>query len=118
MKSDIHPNYKMVTFKCACGAAYTAGSTIKDSEFKTEICSNCHPFYTGKQKLIDSSGRVDKFIAKMKKAQEFAEQNVKTVKKGKEKIIAKVTAEAAKKKEAEKPKKEVKNAPKNLSETE
>ncbi|MBI2634340.1 50S ribosomal protein L31 [Candidatus Peregrinibacteria bacterium] len=78
MKKDIHPTYQIVTFTCACGASYIAGSTIKQ-DFKTEICSNCHPFYTGKQKLIDTSGRVDKFVARMKKAQELAEKKVKKV---------------------------------------
>lgn len=67
MKKDIHPKYYDITFTCACGAKYVAGSTIKE-DYKTEICSNCHPFFTGKQKLIDTSGRVDKFMAKMKKA--------------------------------------------------
>ncbi len=79
MKKDLHPAYKDVTFSCACGATFVAGSTIKDEEFKTEICSACHPFYTGKQKLVDSSGRVDKFMAKMKKAQDLAEKKVKKV---------------------------------------
>lgn len=69
MKDNTHPKYHQITFKCACGASYTAGSTM-DKDFSTEICSNCHPFFTGKQKLIDSSGRVDKFMAKRKKAEE------------------------------------------------
>ncbi|MDA1060854.1 MAG: 50S ribosomal protein L31 [bacterium] len=76
MKTDIHPKYEEIKFTCACGATFLAGSTI-DKDFKTEICSSCHPFYTGKQKLIDTSGRVDKFMAKMKKAQAVAEKNVK-----------------------------------------
>lgn len=82
MKSDIHPKYQTITFACACGSKYTAGSTM-ENDFHTEICSNCHPFYTGKQKLIDTSGRVDKFVARMKKAQAAAEKKVKKVKKGK-----------------------------------
>ena len=86
MKKKIHPQYQDITFSCACGAKFVAGSTIKD-EFKTEICSQCHPFYTGKQKLIDSSGRVDKFMEKMKKAQKIAETKVKKVgKKGSKKV--------------------------------
>ncbi len=64
MKKDIHPKYypeaKVV---CACGNAFTTGSTLK--ELKVEICSACHPFYTGKQKLIDSARRVEKFQAKI-----------------------------------------------------
>lgn len=94
MKTDIHPKYQTITFNCACGASYVAGSTIEEN-FSTELCSNCHPFYTGKQKLIDTSGRVDKFMAKMKKAQEIAEKNVKKVKKGRGAKVAKETAEAS-----------------------
>ena len=97
MKTDIHPKYQEITFSCACGAKFVAGSTI-EKEFKTEICSNCHPFYTGKQKLIDSSGRVDKFRAKMKKAQEKAEKNVKKVKKGEEEEAAKESTEQSRSK--------------------
>lgn len=78
MKNDTHPKYQDITFVCACGAKFTAGSTM-EKDFQTEICSKCHPFYTGKQKLVDSSGRVDKFMAKMKKAQAKAEKNVKKV---------------------------------------
>lgn len=79
MKTDIHPAYQTVTFTCACGATFVAGSTLKNDSFNTEICSQCHPFYTGKQKLIDSSGRVDKFMEKMKKAQAHKEKQVKIV---------------------------------------
>jgi large subunit ribosomal protein L31 len=78
MKDGIHPKYQKIKFTCACGAVFEAGSTI-DKEFRTELCSNCHPFFTGKQKLVDTSGRVDKFYAKVKKAQEQAEKNVKKV---------------------------------------
>ena len=74
MKAEIHPNYHQITFKCACGAKYPAGSTIKNDEFQTEICSACHPFFTGKQKLLDTSGRVDKFRAKTKAAEEYAKK--------------------------------------------
>ncbi|MBE7092022.1 MAG: 50S ribosomal protein L31 [Clostridia bacterium] len=59
MKQGIHPDYKKVTVKCACGETFETGS-VKDS-LSVEICSKCHPFYTGKQKLVDSAGRVDKF---------------------------------------------------------
>jgi len=59
MKADIHPKYHKVTVHCACGNQWETGST-KD-ELRIEICSNCHPFFTGKQKLIDSAGRVDRF---------------------------------------------------------
>jgi len=62
MKKDIHPKYNEIVAKCGCGAEYLVGST-KDG-ITTEICSACHPFYTGKQKLIDTAGRVEKFRAK------------------------------------------------------
>ncbi|MFA6305877.1 MAG: 50S ribosomal protein L31 [Candidatus Gracilibacteria bacterium] len=93
MKAEIHPKYQKVTFKCACGAEFIAGSTMEKDEFHTEICSNCHPFFTGKQKLIDTSGRVDRFVAKMKKAQETAAKKVKKVAKGKAEEVAQETAE-------------------------
>ena len=59
MKDGIHPNYDTCTVKCACGANYETKST--KSELKVDICSKCHPFYTGKQKLVDTGGRVDRF---------------------------------------------------------
>ena len=60
MKSGIHPNYETVQITCACGETVTSRST-KGGEIKVEICSKCHPFYTGKQKFVDSGGRLDKF---------------------------------------------------------
>lgn len=67
MKTDIHPKYfESIEIRCSCGNVVIAGST-KES-LKTELCSKCHPFYTGQQKLIDTAGRVDKFAAKMKKS--------------------------------------------------
>ncbi|HCQ90253.1 MULTISPECIES: 50S ribosomal protein L31 [unclassified Clostridium] len=63
MREGIHPNYNHDTVvKCACGNTFTTGS-VKD-ELKVEICSKCHPFYTGKQKIVDAGGRVDKFMKK------------------------------------------------------
>jgi len=59
MKAGIHPEYKACTIKCACGSVVESRSTKGD--LKVEICSKCHPFYTGKQKLVDAGGRVDKF---------------------------------------------------------
>jgi len=60
MKPTIHPQFNTNTVvKCACGVSFTTGSTVK--ELHTEICSSCHPFYTGKQKLLDAAGNVDKF---------------------------------------------------------
>ncbi|WP_373233205.1 50S ribosomal protein L31 [Cohnella sp.] len=62
MKPSIHPQYNVITASCACGNTFETGS-IK-SNLKVEICSQCHPFYTGKQKFIDAGGRVDKFKKK------------------------------------------------------
>lgn len=59
MKAGIHPEYKETTIKCACGNVIETGSTKENVSI--EICSACHPFYTGKQKLVDTGGRVDKF---------------------------------------------------------
>ena len=59
MKEGIHPNYEQTTIRCACGNVIATGSTKKD--IRVEICSKCHPFYTGKQKLVDTGGRVDRF---------------------------------------------------------
>ena len=66
MKEGIHPDYKVTTISCACGESFQIRST--KANVKLDICSNCHPFYTGKQKLIDTEGRVDKFRKKYKKA--------------------------------------------------
>lgn len=64
MKKDIHPKYnKECPVTCVCGNTFTAGSTV--SEIKVELCSACHPFYTGKQKLVDTARRVEKFGAKL-----------------------------------------------------
>ena len=59
MREGIHPNYEETTITCACGNVIKTRSTKKD--IKVEICSNCHPFFTGKQKLVDTGGRVDRF---------------------------------------------------------
>ncbi len=59
MKKEIHPKYFQTTVNCACGANFTTGSTRKD--IRVEICSKCHPLFTGKQRIIDSGGQVDKF---------------------------------------------------------
>ena len=59
MKPEIHPNYTQVPVHCACGETWTTGSTRK--ELRVEICSKCHPFFTGKQKLVDSAGRIDRY---------------------------------------------------------
>lgn len=61
MKENVHPNFHEVTVSCACGEKFVTGSTINGDVIKVDICSKCHPFYTGKQKLVDVGGRVDKF---------------------------------------------------------
>jgi len=60
MKPEIHPEYKAITVSCACGSKFETRSTMKD-DLLVEICSECHPFFTGKQKLVDTAGRVDRF---------------------------------------------------------
>ncbi|MEY2404796.1 MAG: large subunit ribosomal protein [Acidimicrobiaceae bacterium] len=60
MKADIHPNYVVTEVRCSCGNTFTTRST-KGGELHVELCSECHPFYTGKQKLVDSGGRIDRF---------------------------------------------------------
>jgi len=62
MKKDIHPDYSQTTVTCACGSVLNVGSTKKD--IRVEICSQCHPFFTGKQKLVDSAGRIERFKQK------------------------------------------------------
>jgi large subunit ribosomal protein L31 len=59
VKENIHPKYGEAVVKCACGETFVTGSTQK--ELRVEICSKCHPFYTGKQKLVDTGGRVERF---------------------------------------------------------
>lgn len=91
MKKSIHPEYfTQSKVKCACGNTFTTGSTLK--ELDIEICSNCHPFYTGKQKLVDTAGMVDKFRAKA--AKQVTASGVRKGKKAKkEKSAARKVAE-------------------------
>jgi large subunit ribosomal protein L31 len=63
MKADIHPAYQDITVTCSCGSNFTTRSTA-GRDLNIEVCSQCHPFYTGKQKLLDTAGRVDKFRQK------------------------------------------------------
>ncbi len=68
MKKDIHPTYELSTVTCACGNKVTVGSTRKN--IKVEVCAACHPFFTGKEKVMDTAGRVEKFRRRYgKKAQ-------------------------------------------------
>lgn len=119
MKTGIHPEmYDVVFVDTSTGAQFITKSTTKSEEttkidgkeyyvLKVEISSDSHPFYTGKQKLIDTAGRVDKFMAKMKKAQEMAAKNVKKVDAEEAEEVAQETAEA-KEEKAEAPAEEVK----------
>lgn len=105
MKTGIHPQlYDVVFVDSSSGAKFITKSTVKSDEtmkingkeyyvIKMEMTSDTHPFYTGKQKLVDTAGRVDKFVAKMKKAQELAEKKVKKVKKGKGEEAAEESAQ-------------------------
>lgn len=68
MKQGIHPEYHEIKVQCACGSNFTTRSTRKD-DLHVEICSECHPFFTGKQKLIDTAGRVDRFNKRYGKKQ-------------------------------------------------
>lgn len=78
MKAKIHPQYfENIKITCSCGNVLLVGSTKK--EIHTEICSACHPFYTGQQKLVDTAGRVDKFMARVKKAEKMKEKEEKKV---------------------------------------
>ena len=61
MKNDIHPDYVVTEVTCSCGNTFTTRSTAKSGQLHADVCSACHPFYTGKQKIMDVGGRVDKF---------------------------------------------------------
>jgi large subunit ribosomal protein L31 len=61
VKKDIHPTYEMTTVSCTCGNTFTTRSTKGDGQIRAEVCSQCHPFYTGKQKIMDTGGRVARF---------------------------------------------------------
>ncbi len=61
MKSDIHPKYHEITVKCSCGNSFQTRSTLRNEQLQLDVCSSCHPFYTGQQKVVDTAGRIDKF---------------------------------------------------------
>ena len=88
MKAGIHPAYNVVKVTCACGSTFQTRSTHK-GDLRVEICSSCHPFYTGRQKLVDTEGRVDRFQKKYAKVREAQ--------------AADAAAAAAKKKAAQQP---------------
>ena len=112
MKSGIHPTYyPKAKVKCACGATYELGSTVES--YNVEICAKCHPFYTGKQKLVDTAGRVDKFVERqkafeMRKAEEKARLGKKTKKETAEERVIRKAKEKEAAKMAEKAEKEAK----------
>lgn len=66
MKQDIHPEYTLATVRCSCGNTFETRATV--DRINVELCNQCHPFYTGKQKLVDTGGRVDRFKRRMEKA--------------------------------------------------
>jgi large subunit ribosomal protein L31 len=78
MKAGIHPAYNEVNVICACGHKFATRSTNK-GDLRVEICSSCHPFFTGKQKLIDTEGRVDRFQKKFAKSREIQEKKAAQV---------------------------------------
>lgn len=61
MKADIHPVYTQVAVTCSCGNSFETRSTLSKDQLSVEVCSQCHPFYTGKQKILDTAGQIDKF---------------------------------------------------------
>jgi large subunit ribosomal protein L31 len=75
MKPEIHPKYQQVQVHCACGETFMTGSTRK--ELRVEICSKCHPFFTGRQKLVDSAGRIDRFKTRYAKKEQPAAKAAK-----------------------------------------
>jgi large subunit ribosomal protein L31 len=105
MKKDIHPSYVLqAQVSCVCGATMTTGST--QAELKTEICSQCHPFYTGKKKFVDATGRVDRFKRLTEKAVE-AKKEARTEPKVRKSADEKALAAAPAKKIAKKVTKKV-----------
>ena len=115
MKTDIHPNYQEITTTCSCGNVLPVMSTLKDN-LSLDVCAKCHPFYTGKQKILDSGGRVKKFQdrfgasgaskAKAKKAEVKAEETAveevaeEVIETPVEEVIEEAAAEASEVKEA------------------
>jgi len=79
MKKNTHPKYHQATISCACGNSFTAGST--QDAISVDICSQCHPFYTGEQKFIDTKGRIEKFQAKQTAAASYIKKKKEVVEK-------------------------------------
>lgn len=94
MKKDIHPNYGPAVVKCACGNVIETASTV--AEMKVEICSACHPFYTGQKKIVDTAGRVDRFERRAQIGRDLQKVKVERAKnksKRKKKTSVKITKE-------------------------
>lgn len=98
LKSGIHPKYVEATVTCACGSTFKTRST--KPEIRVEICSQCHPFYTGRQKMVDTEGRVDRFVRRMEKKTEPVE---KKPRKRRALTVPGATARASSKKTEAKP---------------
>lgn len=75
MKQETHPEYVRCDVRCACGATFTTRSTVE--QIHVEICSECHPFYTGKQRLVDTGGRVDRFQRRQEKTEKLKQERTK-----------------------------------------
>ena len=80
MKPDIHPDYHEIEVRCSCGNAFTTRSSIAKKSLQLEICSKCHPFYTGKQKIMDTGGRVERFKQKYSKGAKETQADTDTKK--------------------------------------
>ena len=74
MKSEIHPTYVVTQVTCTCGNEFTTRSTEPSGIMRAEVCSNCHPFYTGRQKLVDTGGRVERFQRRVAKGRQLGGQ--------------------------------------------
>jgi large subunit ribosomal protein L31 len=92
MKTDIHPDYVECQVHCSCGNEFTTRSTV--SSLRVELCSECHPFYTGKQKLVDTGGRVDRFQRRLEKSKALQAPAKKAAPKAAAKAAPKAKQEA------------------------
>lgn len=77
MKKDIHPQYNKITITCSCGNTITTGSTLGIEDLSVDICSKCHPFYTGEQKIVDTDNLVKKYEDRVEKAKKMSFRNKK-----------------------------------------
>ena len=107
MKKDIHPEYGMTTVRCHCGHEFEAGSTKEN--ISIEICSQCHPFYTGKQKLVDSAGRIERF---RRKYGDYLGKNKEEVKEAVQEAVQEEVKEVVKKEPKKQVKEDAKKEPK------